>query len=54
MVKLEHIQETDLAFYAGVHSCRQESIWSSGRYIFPFLSNFLKNLLNQAKYHKSQ
>ena len=29
-------------FYAGVHSCRQESIWSSGRYIFPFLSNFLK------------
>ena len=32
MVKLEHIQETDLAFYAGVHSCRQESIWASGIY----------------------
>ena len=29
-------------FYAGVHSHRQESIWSSGRCIFPFLSNFLK------------
>ena len=29
-------------FYAGVHSCRQESIWSSGKYIFPFLSSFLK------------
>ena len=29
-------------FYAGVHSCRQESIWSSGKYIFPLLSNFLK------------
>ena len=42
MVKLEHFRETDLAFYTGVHSCRQKSIWSSGRYIFPFLSNFLK------------
>ena len=29
-------------FNAGVHSCREESIWSNGRYIFPFLSNFLK------------
>ena len=29
-------------FYAGVHSYRQESIWSSGKYIFPILSNFVK------------
>ena len=29
-------------FYAGVHSYGQEVIWSSGGYIFPFLSNFLK------------
>ena len=33
-------------FYAGVHSCRQESIWSSGRYIFPFLSNFFMEVSN--------
>ena len=42
MVKLEHIQETVWRFYAGVHICRQESIWSSGKYVFLFLSNFLK------------
>ena len=29
-------------FYVGVRSCRQESIGSSGKYTFPFLSNFLK------------
>ena len=44
--------ETDLVFYPGAHSCRQESVWSSGRYIFLFRAIF-KTYLNQAKYHGS-
>ena len=35
-------------FYPGVHSCRQEFVWSSDRYIFLFC----KTCLNQAKYHE--
>ena len=37
-------------FYPGVHSCGQESVWSSGRYIFGAI---FKTCLNQAKYHGS-
>ena len=33
-------QEASAEEAAGVHSCRQESIWLSGRHIFLFLSNF--------------
>ena len=43
-------QETDLALYPGVHSCRRVSIWSSGRCIVLFwaiFQNLLKDFINR-------
>ena len=40
-------------FYPGVHSCRQESVWSSGGYIYFCFGAIFKSCLNLAKYHGS-